>query len=139
MKECLERKSVSRSRQNAIVDSLVQPICICTLIVSIGPYVTDHYFAITIVTLIMVVLVLRWNEQRTLKRVLEEQYFTRQIGQTTIVRNKDVGLPGKSQEDLVRFSRLSFDNTNNNDEKSKKMKRTSIAKLKGHRLFKTMN
>jgi len=79
----------------------------------------------------MVVFVLRWNEQRAKKRFLNEQFLVRGgTGRTAIVRNKDVGLPGKSQQDLARFSRSSLDIPNSREIK-KTRKRSQHFKSEG--------
>eukprot|EP00111_Clytia_hemisphaerica_P020405 TCONS_00060123-protein len=123
--------------QHGIVDSLLEPICYCTLIVSIGPYLSKYYFVITIVTLILVVLALHLKRERCAKKSLQEQFFIRPgRGKTLIVRNKAIGVPGKSQEDLARFHN-GFRRENYASEK-RSSTRNRLYKLKGHKLFRTM-
>lgn len=128
----------SSDNPHGIVDSLLEPICYCTLIVSIGPHLSKYYFAITIVTLILVVLALHFKRERGAKKCLKEQFFIRPgRGNTLIVRNKAIGVPGKSQEDLARFHN-GFRRENYASDNKRSSTRNRLSKLKGHKLFRTM-
>lgn len=84
---------------------LVLPICVCTILVSFGPYITPYYFPITIFSLIAVTVLVKSTGYHQLESLEKEGWNGRKdsVTQQPIITNRTIGIPGKSQEDLDKF------------------------------------
>lgn len=99
---------------------LFSPVCVCTLIVSFGSYVSLYYFPIIIITLITIVLFLKTSlehRQRALQSI-DWNVRTDLITHQQILRNKSIGIPGKSQQDLDKFHMYTPKLRNNSNKKT---------------------
>ena len=159
-----------------IEEYLLEPVCLATVLVSFGPYVSRYYFVMTIVTLMAVFSMLHVYRMHVNKRYIEHRFVVRRVvgegqanslavggGKTVLLRNKGIHVPGQSQDDLTRFchrrtdglfrmcrdggggyaiererNSLGLSNVVNIGNLTISSRKKRIAKLKGHRFFKTI-
>lgn len=84
---------------------LVFSICFCTLLVTFGPCITPYYLPLTLVGLTDLVVFVKYICEIHKQSVQSEDWNVRKdsITRQLIIRNKPVGIPGRSQQDLKRF------------------------------------
>ena len=86
-------------------NAIALPICACTLIVSVGPYVSDHYIYITFfISFLIIIFVKKKSDIRREAAQKNESIIRWDCARnTSIIRNRTIGIPGRSQKDLEKF------------------------------------
>ena len=80
-------------------------ISLCTLIVTFGPYISRYYLFITILLSLVLMFLIHIICARKRLHHQEESCYVRKDARTKrlILRNRTVGIPGQSQDQLDKF------------------------------------
>ena len=149
----------NNNHHDGMEKSLIEPICIATILVSFAPYISCHYFIITLVALLAIFIMLYAYHMYINKMCLQHQFIIRREGisgggNKIILRNKGIHVPGKSKDDLFKFQggkisnknyasnagdvdKLNIDTSSDNKVYNCTIKKIRISRWRGHRILKT--